>query len=154
MQQTIGKYRWTICSLVFFATTINYLDRAVISLLKKTLSGEFQWTETDYGNIVIAFQLSYAIGLLGAGRLIDRIGTKVGYAVSTFLWSISAILHAFAQSAFGFGSARAALGFTEAGNFPAAIKTTAEWFPKKERAHLSADPSRNSTVFCLLTTDY
>ena len=72
MQQTIGKYRWTICSLVFFATTINYLDRAVISLLKKTLSGEFQWTETDYGNIVIAFQLSYAIGLLGAGRLIDR----------------------------------------------------------------------------------
>src|SRR5207247_10898798 len=79
-------------------------------------------------------QLSYAIGLLGAGRLIDRIGTKVGYAVSTFLWSISAILHAFAQSAFGFGSARAALGFTEAGNFPAAIKTTAEWFPKKERA--------------------
>lgn len=134
MQQQIGKYRWTICGLIFFATTINYLDRAVISLLKKTLSGEFQWTETDYGNIVIAFQLSYALGLLGAGRLIDKLGTKIGYAVATFLWSLAAIAHALAKSTLGFGVARAALGMTEAGNFPAAIKATAEWFPKKERA--------------------
>ena len=133
-QQALGKYRWTICSLVFFATTINYLDRAVISLLKKTLSAELQWTETDYGNIVIAFQLSYAFGLLGAGRLIDKLGTKIGYGLATFLWSIAAVAHAFAKSTFGFGMARAALGVTEAGNFPAAIKTVAEWFPKKERA--------------------
>lgn len=130
----VGKYRWTICALVFFATTINYLDRAVISLLKKTLTGEFNWTETDYGNIVIAFQLSYALGLLGAGRLIDKLGTKTGYALSTFLWSIAAIIHALAKSVVGFGAARAALGVAEAGNFPAAIKATAEWFPKKERA--------------------
>ncbi len=134
MQQTIGKYRWTICGLIFFATTINYLDRAVISLLKKTLTGEFHWTETDYGNIVIAFQLSYAIGLLGAGRLIDKLGTKIGYALATGLWSVAAIAHALAKSTLGFGVARSALGVTEAGNFPAAIKATAEWFPKKERA--------------------
>ena len=134
MQQQIGKYRWAICGLIFFATTINYLDRAVISLLKKTLSGEFHWTETDYGNIVIAFQLSYAIGLLGAGRLIDKLGTKIGYALATFLWSIAAIAHAMAKSTLGFAVARSALGITEAGNFPAAIKATTEWFPKKERA--------------------
>jgi ACS family hexuronate transporter-like MFS transporter len=133
-QAAIGKYRWVICSMVFFGTTINYLDRAVISLLKKTLTLEFSWTEIDYGNIVIAFQLSYAIGLLGAGRLIDKLGTKAGYALFTFLWSVAAMAHAFVKSTIGFGVARAALGVTEAGNFPAAIKTVAEWFPKKERA--------------------
>lgn len=135
MQQTaIGKYRWTICALVFFATTINYLDRAVISLLKSDLETEFSWTESDYSNIVIAFQLSYAIGLLVAGRLIDKIGTKLGYAISIFSWSIAAMCHAFVNSTFGFGVARAFLGITEAGNFPSAIKAIAEWFPKKERA--------------------
>lgn len=133
-QEKIGKYRWTICSLVFFATTINYLDRAVISLLKNDLTTEFNWTETDYGNIVIAFQLSYAIGLLSSGRLIDKLGTKIGYSLVTFLWSIAAVAHALVKSTFGFGAARAALGVTEAGNFPAAVKTVAEWFPKKERA--------------------
>ena len=134
MNEYIGKYRWTICSLIFFATTINYLDRAVISLLKTTLEKEFSWSETDYSNIVIAFQLSYAIGMLGAGRLIDKLGTKLGYALSIFTWSIAAIAHAFVKSTFGFFIARGALGVTEAGNFPAAIKTVAEWFPKKERA--------------------
>jgi MFS transporter, ACS family, hexuronate transporter len=133
-QQAIGKFRWTICALVFFATTINYLDRAVISLLKSDLEKEFGWTESDYSNIVIAFQLAYAIGLLFAGRLIDKIGTKIGYAISIFAWSIAAVCHAFVSSTFGFGVARAFLGITEAGNFPSAIKTTAEWFPKKERA--------------------
>ncbi|HRH47327.1 MAG TPA: MFS transporter [Panacibacter sp.] len=133
-QQAIGKYRWAICALVFFATTINYLDRAVISLLKSNLENEFSWTESDYSNIVIAFQLAYAIGLLFAGRLIDKIGTKLGYAVSIFAWSIAAICHALVSGTFGFGVARAFLGVTEAGNFPSAIKTTAEWFPKKERA--------------------
>lgn len=134
INETIGRYRWTICALVFFATTINYLDRAVISLLKTNLEKEFGWTETDYSNIVIAFQLSYAIGMLGAGRLIDKLGTKAGYALSLILWSVAAIGHAFVRSTMGFIVARAALGVSESGNFPAAIKTTAEWFPKRERA--------------------
>ncbi len=128
------RYRWTICALIFFATTVNYLDRSVISLLKSTLSKEFTWTETDYANIVIAFQLCYALGFLVAGRLVDSMGTKKGYAWATTLWSFAAIGHALAASTFGFMIARGALGITEAGNFPAAIKTTAEWFPKKERA--------------------
>jgi len=130
----IGKYRWTICSLVFFATTINYLDRAVISLLKSTLTTEFKWNDGDYANIEIAFKVSYAIGMLGVGRLIDKLGTKLGYFLATLLWSIAAVCHAFVSSTFGFGVARSVLGITEAGNFPAAIKTVAEWFPKKERA--------------------
>ncbi len=130
----IGNYRWTICALVFFATTVNYLDRQVISLLKPVLEKEFNWTETDYSNVVIAFQIAYAIGLMGFGRIIDKIGTKLGYALSLTIWSFAAIAHAFAKSTFGFGVARAALGLSEAGNFPAAIKTVAEWFPKKERA--------------------
>ncbi len=128
------NYRWTVCSLVFFATTINYLDRQVISLLKPMLEKEFAWTESDYANIVAAFQLAYALGMVGIGSVIDRIGSKMGYAISLFLWSIAAIMHAFAKTTFGFGVARAALGVTEAGNFPAAIKVVAEWFPKKERA--------------------
>ena len=135
MSQTkIGNYRWTICSLVFFATTINYLDRQVISLLKPMLEKEFSWTESDYSNIVIAFQLAYAIGMLGVGRIIDKIGIKLGYAFSLVLWSIASIMHAFAASTFAFGAYRAFLGITEAGNFPAAIKTIAVWFPRKERA--------------------
>jgi ACS family hexuronate transporter-like MFS transporter len=150
MQHAIGKYRWRICSLVFFATTINYLDRAVISLLKKQLTGEFNWTETDYGNIVIAFQLSYAFGLLGAGRLIDKLGTKIGYALATFLWSIAAIAHGFVKTTLGFGLARAALGLTEAGNFPAAIKTTAEWFPKKERAFATGIFNSGSNIGAII----
>jgi ACS family hexuronate transporter-like MFS transporter len=134
MEQNIGRYRWTICSLVFFATTINYLDRAVISLLKSTLTTELKWDDADYTNVEIAFKVSYAIGLLLAGRFIDKVGTKKGYAWATGLWSIAAVLHAAAKSVFGFSVARAALGVTEAGNFPAAIKTVAEWFPRKERA--------------------
>jgi len=130
----IGNYRWTICSLVFFATTINYLDRQVISLLKPMLEKEFSWTESDYSNIVIAFQLAYAIGMLGVGRIIDKIGIKLGYAFSLILWSVAAIMHAFATTTFAFGAYRAFLGITEAGNFPAAIKTVAVWFPRKERA--------------------
>ncbi len=133
-QITIGRYRWTICSMVFFATTINYLDRAVISLLKSDLTKEFHWTETDYSNIVICFQVAYAIGLLGAGYFIDKLGTRIGYGIVTFAWSLAAMAHALARGTVGFGAARAALGLTEAGNFPAAIKTIAEWFPKKERS--------------------
>ncbi|HLO82709.1 MAG TPA: MFS transporter [Chitinophagaceae bacterium] len=134
MQQSIGKFRWTICAMVFFATTINYLDRAVISLLKKTLTLEYNWTELDYGNIVIAFQLSYAIGLFASGRLVDKWGSKIGYATALFLWSIAAMAHAFVRGTGGFIAVRAALGLTESANFPAAVKTVTEWFPKKERA--------------------
>ena len=133
-QQQTGKYRWTICALVFFATTINYLDRAVISLLKPELEKEFNWSETDYSNIVVAFQISYAIGLLIAGRFIDRVGTKAGYALSLIVWSIASMGHALVKGTLGFIIARSTLGLSEAGNFPSAIKTVAEWFPKKERA--------------------
>ncbi|QJW90354.1 MFS transporter [Spirosoma taeanense] len=129
-----GGYRWTIVALLFFATTINYLDRQVIGLLKPALEDEFTWTETDYSRIVMAFSASYALGLLLFGRLIDRIGSKMGYVISIIVWSIAAILHATARSTFGFGAMRALLGLGEAGNFPAAIKSVAEWFPKKERA--------------------
>ena len=130
----IGKYRWTICSLIFFATTINYLDRQVISLLKSTLSADMNWNDGDYANIEIAFQFFYAFGMVGAGRVIDKLGTKTGYALTTALWSIAAVCHAFASSVLGFAVVRSFLGLTESGNFPSAIKTTAEWFPKKERA--------------------
>lgn len=130
----IGKYRWTICALLFFATTINYLDRSVISLLKSDLEVIFHWTESDYSDIVIIFQLAYAIGMLLAGRFIDKVGTKTGYAVSLIVWSLASIGHAAVRSTLGFLIARSVLGLSEAGNFPAAIKTTAEWFPKKERA--------------------
>jgi ACS family hexuronate transporter-like MFS transporter len=134
-QTPVKKYRWIILSLVFFATTINYLDRQVISLLKDDyLEPLFSWTETDYANIVIAFQITYALGMIGSGFIIDRIGTKSGYALALVIWSLAAIGHAFAISTGGFMAARAVLGFSEAGNFPAAIKTVAEWFPKKERA--------------------
>ena len=129
------KYRWIILSLVFFATTINYLDRQVISLLKDDyLEPLFNWTETDYANIVISFQVAYALGMVGTGFVIDRIGTKRGYALSLTIWSLAGIGHAFARSTLGFSISRAALGISQAGNFPAAIKTVAEWFPKRERA--------------------
>ncbi len=131
----IGKFRWVILALVFFATTVNYLDRQVISLLKDDyLEPMFGWSESDYANIVVVFQISYALGMLGVGWVIDRIGTKLGYAVSLLVWSFAAIGHAFAKSTFGFMIARGMLGISESGNFPAAIKTVAEWFPKKERA--------------------
>jgi len=134
----ISRYRWTICGLLFFATTINYLDRSVISFLKSTLTRERNWDDADYANVEIAFKFAYAVGLLFAGRLIDKLGTKMGYALATGLWSVAAMCHAFTNTVFGFGVARSALGVSEAGNFPAAIKTVAEWFPRKERAFATA----------------
>jgi ACS family hexuronate transporter-like MFS transporter len=133
-QPKIGNYRWIVCSLLFFATTINYLDRQVVGLLKPVLEKELHWTETDYSHIVMAFTASYALGLLLFGRLIDKIGSRLGYTISITIWSIAAMLHAIVKTTFGFGIARSALGLGESGNFPAAIKTVAEWFPKKERA--------------------
>lgn len=132
--QAAGKYRWVVVALLFFATTINYLDRQVIGLLKDDLARSFNWSEKDYSNIVMAFSAAYALGLLLFGRLIDRIGTKLGYTVSIIIWSLAAMAHALAKSTIGFGVARTALGLGEAGNFPAAIKSVAEWFPKKDRA--------------------
>jgi len=130
----IRNYRWIIVVLLFFATTINYLDRQIIGLLKPILEKEFNWTETDFARIVMAFTAAYAIGLLIFGRLIDKVGTKIGYTITIVLWSLAAMLHALARSAVGFGIARVGLGLGEAGNFPAAVKTVAEWFPRKERA--------------------
>ncbi len=134
LSEKIGKYRWTICALVFFATTVNYLDRQVLSLLKDRLEIQFNWSDSDYANIVSVFQFVYAISMLFAGRLIDWLGTKLGYAWSLVIWSVGAMIHALAKSTGSFMFARGVLGFGEAGNFPAAIKTVAEWFPKKERA--------------------
>jgi MFS transporter, ACS family, hexuronate transporter len=129
-----GKYRWTICALIFFATTVNYLDRQVIGILKPLLESDLNIGEAEYGYIVTCFQLAYAFGMVIAGRLIDKFGTKIGYGVSVLLWSFAAMGHAFAKGGLGFGFWRALLGVSESGNFPAAIKTVAEWFPKRERA--------------------
>ena len=140
INERIGRYRWTICALVFFATTINYLDRNVLGLLKQTLSDDGVFgldkanQELNYSTVVICFQVAYAVGMLAAGRLIDWVGTKAGYAYSLIGWSLAAIGHAFGHHTWSFGFWRAALGLTEAGNFPAANKTIAEWFPKRERA--------------------
>ena len=140
VNETIGRHRWTICGLVFAATTINYLDRNVLGLLKPVLSaaGVFGADKADqelnYSTVVICFQIAYALGMLAAGKIIDKVGTKSGYAWSLIGWSFAAIGHAFGHHTWSFGFWRAALGVTEAGNFPAANKTIAEWFPKKERA--------------------
>jgi len=130
----IGRYRWTICALMFFATTINYMDRQVIGILKGTLETQLGIGEADYGYIITFFTIAYAIGLVVAGRLIDWLGTKIGYALSLFGWSLASMAHALAKGPIGFGIARGFLGVFESGNFPSAIKATAEWFPKKERA--------------------
>jgi ACS family hexuronate transporter-like MFS transporter len=134
MNEKIGKYRWTICSLVFFATTINYIDRNVISYLKSTFTETLHWTDGDYANVEITFKIFYALGMLGAGRLIDKLGTKIGYGIVTFFWSLAGVATALVNTVAGFQIIRGALGVAESGNFPAAIKTVAEWFPKKERA--------------------
>ena len=153
-QSTIGKYRWTICALLFVATTVNYLDRQVLSLLQPYLADKFKWTNSDYANITAVFQFVYAFSMLFAGRIIDRLGTKKGYSIAIIIWSGGAIIHAlaipigqsittvlgwagitaFSVSVLGFMFSRAVLAFGEAGNFPSAIKATAEYFPKKERS--------------------
>src|SRR5215468_6935005 len=129
-----SSFRWTVCALLFFATTINYVDRQVLSMLAKTLEQQIGWDSIQYGYITAAFQAAYAIGLLTAGRLMDRLGTRKGYGLAITVWSVAAMAHAAALSAVTFGIARAFLGLGEAANFPACIKTVAEWFPKRERA--------------------
>jgi ACS family hexuronate transporter-like MFS transporter len=129
-----GYFRWVICALLLAGTTKNYMDRQVLGLLKPTLQHDLGWNEIDYSNLVFAFQAAYALGMVLVGRLIDRLGTRVGYSLAMAFWSVAAMSHALVSSLFGFSAARFALGFGEAGVFPASLKTVAEWFPKKERA--------------------
>ncbi|HEV2962600.1 MAG TPA: MFS transporter [Candidatus Angelobacter sp.] len=147
----VGHYRWVICALLFFATSINYIDRQIIGLLKQTLQGQIGWNEIDYSNIIFAFQLAYAVGLLVAGRLLDRLGTRKGFSLSVFFWSVAAMAHALAHSVMGFGAARVALGLGESGNFPACIKAVAEWFPKKERALATGIFNSGTNIGALIT---
>ncbi|WP_426092926.1 MFS transporter [Flavobacterium sp. DSR3-2] len=168
--KSIGNYRWTICGLLFFATTVNYLDRQVLSLLAPALSEEFNWTNSDYANITAVFQFVYAISMLFAGRIIDKMGTKWGYILAITIWSFGAIMHAYSMevgqtfsnilalvgfgavpiSIAGFMVSRAVLGFGEAGNFPAAIKATAEYFPQKERSLATGIFNSGSNVGAIL----
>ncbi len=170
MTKAIGKYRWTICALLFFATTVNYLDRQVLSLLKPVLEEKFGWTNSQYADIAAAFQFTYAIAMLFAGRIIDKLGTKKGYTWAIILWSIGAIIHALAipigeglisvlgliglaalpVSVLGFMFSRAILAIGEAGNFPAAIKATAEYFPKKERSFATGIFNSGANVGAIL----
>src|ERR1700676_5680787 len=129
-----GYSRWVICALLLFGVTKNYIDRQVLGVLKGTLQHDFGWNEVQYGHLVSYFQIAYAAGMLLMGRLIDRLGTRVGYAVAMIFWSLASMAHAAAGSFATFAAARFALGFGEAGVFPASIKCVAEWFPKKERA--------------------
>lgn len=145
-----GKYRWVVCALLFFGTTINYIDRQVIGILEKDLRNIIGWTQSDYGNITAAFSAAYALGLLISGPLMDRFGTRIGYAVAVVLWSLAGMATALANTALGFGLARAALGLGEAANFPAAIKTVAEWFPKRERAFATGIFNAGSNVGAIL----
>jgi ACS family hexuronate transporter-like MFS transporter len=169
----VGHFRWVICALLFFAATINYIDRQVIGLLKGTLQEQFKFSEIDYAAIVFSFQLAYAIGLLFAGRVIDKLGTRKGFALALVVWSIAAVAHAAANlfpglqvptvlinppsivlltgAAAGFALARFLLGLGEAGNFPAAIKTVAEWFPKKERALATGIFNSGTNVGAIMT---
>jgi ACS family hexuronate transporter-like MFS transporter len=147
--KTLG-FRWTVCGLIFAATTINYMDRQVLGLLAPILEKDLGWSEMEYARIVMAFQAAYAIGLLGFGRLIDWIGTRHGYALSIFAWSLAAMAHALARGVLGFGAARFALGLGEAGNFPAAVKAVTEWFPRRERALATGVFNSGSNVGAIL----
>ena len=126
--------RWIICGLLFFATTVNYMDRQVLGILKPMLERDMRWSETDFSHMVFAFQLAYALMMPEAGRLIDRVGVRTGYAIAAAIWSVASMSHALARTAFQFMLARFGLGLGESANFPAAIKAVAEWFPEKERA--------------------
>ena len=168
--QRIGYYRWIICGLLFLAATVNYVDRQVIGILKPTLQQEFGWSEMDYADIVFAFQLAYAVGLILAGRLMDRLGTRIGFTIAIVVWSVAAMAHAeatwfgpgvaallgvfglaYSGSVAGFMAARFVLGLGESGNFPASIKAVAEWFPKKERALATGIFNSGTNVGALLS---
>lgn len=147
----VGRYRWVICALLFFATTINYIDRQVLGILAPTLQTDIGWNEAQYGAIVSWFTFAYALGYLGAGRLMDKIGTRLGFSLSVIVWSLSAMAHSLARSVAGFSAARFALGIGESGNFPASIKTVAEWFPAKERALATGIFNAGSNIGAIIT---
>lgn len=140
------NYRWFIVTMLLIATTINYIDRQVIGLLKPILEKEFDWSETDFARIVMAFSAAYATGLLLMGRLIDRVGTKKGYSIAVIIWSLAGMMHAVVRSVTGFAAVRMILGIGEAGNFPAAMKAVSEWFPKKERGLATGILNAGSSV--------
>jgi ACS family hexuronate transporter-like MFS transporter len=146
-----SNVRWVICALLFLATTINYIDRQIIGILKPTLQGELGWSEGDYASIVFWFQAAYAIGLLACGPVIDRLGSRLGYAAAIGLWSFAAVIHAFVRTPFGFSGARFLLGLGESANFPAAIKSVAEWFPRHERALAAGILNAGANVGALAT---
>ena len=146
----ITKYRWRIVALLFFATTINYIDRQVIGILKPYIAEDLGWTEAGYGYIVAAFQVAYAIGLVVTGGFLDRLGTRLGYSIAIILWSIAGITHAAARGVWSFAAARFGLGLGESANFPAAVKAIAEWFPKKERALATGWFNSGSSIGAIL----
>lgn len=143
-------YRWTIVALLFGATTVNYIDRQVLGILAPTLTRELHWSETDYAAIVSWFTIAYGFGLLVMGRLMDRIGVRLGFTLAVLVWSVAAAGHALARSVAGFGLARASLGIGEASNFPASVKSVAEWFPRKERALAAGIFNAGSNVGVIL----
>jgi ACS family hexuronate transporter-like MFS transporter len=146
-----GRYRWAIIALLFFATTVNYIDRTMLGLLAPTLQTELKWNEDDYGNIVTAFQAAYALGFLFMGYVIDRFGPKIGYAIAISIWTIGHVAHGFGGSVASFMAARAVLGVGEAGHFPAVVRSSSEWFPQKERAYAIGWVNSGTTVGVILT---
>jgi ACS family hexuronate transporter-like MFS transporter len=146
-----SHYRWVICALLFAATSINYVDRQIIGVLKPTLQLEFGWTESSYSDIIFWFQAAYALGYLGFGRLIDKIGARVGYATVVVLWTAAHIAHALVTTIGGFIAVRFALGLGESGNFPAGLKAIAEWFPKSERAFATGIFNAGANIGAILT---
>src|SRR5258707_10635517 len=148
---TVGHFRWVICTLLLFGVTKNYMDRQVLGVLKTTLQHDLGWNEIDYSNLVFAFQAAYAVGMVIVGRLVDRLGTRLGYALTMVFWSLASMAHAFGGSFFSFAVARSALGFGEAGVFPASIKCVAEWLPKKERALATGIFNAGTNVGAIVT---
>lgn len=147
----IGRFRWVICTLLLFGVTKNYMDRQVLGVLKTTLQHEFGWNEIDYSNLVFAFQAAYAVGMVVVGRVVDKLGTRLGYALSMIFWSLASIAHAAGGSFLSFVVLRSALGLGESGVFPASIKTVAEWFPQKERALATGIFNAGTNVGAILT---
>src|SRR5260370_24674766 len=146
-----GRFRWVICGLLFLGVTKNYMDRQVLGVVRGPLQNDLGWNDIDYGNLVFAFQMAYAIGMIFVGRLIDRLGTRIGYAIAMVFWSLASMGHAIANSLSSFVIARSALGFGESGVFPASIKCVAEWFPKKERALATGIFNAGTNIGAIIT---
>lgn len=146
-----GRYRWVIVALLFFACTINYIDRQMIGILKPILSKELGWSESDYADIVFYFQFAYAIAYLIFGKIVDVAGARVGYAIAVIIWTVGHMAHGMASTAIQFSLARAGLGIGEAGNFPGGIKAVTEWFPKQERAYATGLFNAGANVGAILT---